>query len=253
MKRTVTLSALLLIVISAGAYGVTSLQQEGAPSDPQKADKKREERRNKHVYKGSGGDSRKLTERAAGSEATVFVRKGIGMPVLSPHPTPRDFTSYLSRMVELADAIVVGTVSNQKAQLTEDESFIFTEYDVVVEEVLKAGAAGAIQSNSKIVVSRPGGKMKLNGKDVIAEDDAFKPLKGGARYLLFINYLPEKNFYAAFNSAGSFLLKDDKIFKLTEESLPPELEDGSSAATLLGTISEVNRRGPASAPGGVNQ
>jgi hypothetical protein len=248
MKKIVTLSAILLGLISAGAYAVQSLPQ--SPSDPHAADRKQEERRNRQVHRGTGGDSRKLTERAAGSEATVFVRKGVGMPVLSPHPVPSDFASYVGRMVEAADAIVVGTARGRKAQLTEDETFIFTKYELAVEEVLKGGsAAAAVRPNDTIVVARSGGKMKLNGKDVIAEDDSFKPLKVGERYLLFINHLPEKNLYTAFNSAGSFLLKGNKIFKLTEESLPAELKDGGDAAALLRVISEVRNRAAASAPG----
>jgi hypothetical protein len=110
-----------------------------------------------------------------------------------------------------ADAIVIGEIKGKVAsQLTEDEEFLFSEYDVVVEDVIKDNANASIILNSVINVIRPGGKVKVNEKVITAVVYSFKPFLEGDQYLLFLKYIPETQSYQAFTN-GSFLIAGDVI------------------------------------------
>lgn len=51
---------------------------------------------------------------------------------------------------------VVGEVKSKSSQLTEDQDFIFTDYEIQVEEVIKNNTSDSIAPNTEITVSNPG-------------------------------------------------------------------------------------------------
>jgi len=109
-----------------------------------------------------------------------------------------------------ADAIVVGTLKSESPQLTEDESFLFTEYIMSVSDVIKNNAAADIQSSADITVIREGGIGLINGRTIRAEREGFKLFTVGNQYLLFLRYIPETGAYLAY-PYGSFELIQDQI------------------------------------------
>ena len=62
---------------------------------------------------------------------------GTGLPGGSPGFTPPTFSERITNLSCDADAIVVGEVTSKSSQLTEDQDFIFTDYELKVEEVIK--------------------------------------------------------------------------------------------------------------------
>jgi len=135
-----------------------------------------------------------------------------------------------------SDAIVIGEVKDQSSQLTEDEDFVFTDYDISVERILKDNQLSPIQVTTVLTISRPGGVIELNHKKVRALDESLQPLSIGHRYLIFLRYIPSTSSYTAFLSDGSFQVTNNKIIKLTKQSLPSELETGNDAESLISEI-----------------
>jgi hypothetical protein len=106
--------------------------------------------------------------------------------------------------------IVVGTLTTDSPQLTEDESFLFTEYTLNVEEVIKSEAAHKLKAGETITVIREGGVGQINGRTVRAEREGFKPFTLGGRYVLFLRDVPETGAYLAY-PYGSFALYDNAV------------------------------------------
>ena len=123
----------------------------------------------------------------------------------------------LRRITCNANAVVRGVVKDKSSQLTEGESFVFTDYEITVEEVLKNNNAAPI--GNEITLTRPGGTILLNGKRVRAIDESFQPLKVGGEYILFLRFLSETGTYTSIESGESFRIFKNKIKSLKEESL----------------------------------
>lgn len=147
-------------------------------------------------------------------------------PSIIDIPLERKCPTYpLPALVGLAyasDAIVIGTIKEKiTSQLTEDEDFLFSEYGVVVEDVIKNNPNAPITLGSAISVIRPGGKVKLNDKIINAVVHSFRPFLEGDRYLLYLKYIPETHSYQAFTNA-SFLIEGEVVktpkMRLTEHN-----------------------------------
>lgn len=149
------------------------------------------------------------------------------MQVTSPFLLPPvDLQRYLLELTENSDAVITGIVRRQKAELVEDRSFVFTDYVVTVEEVLKQNNNSPIPPVSEIIVTRPGGVIKNSkGKVVLSTTIAFlEPFRPGSGYLLFLRYLPRTGAYGTFISKGSYQLSNGTLRKLTSEHVPAEIE-----------------------------
>src|SRR5215475_1783192 len=88
-------------------------------------------------------------------------------------------------LAHAADVIVVGAIKDKiTSQLTEDEGFLFSEYNISVVTVIKDNHSVPIEINSVISVIRPGGKAKINDKVVSAVVPPFPPFIEGDQYVL---------------------------------------------------------------------
>ncbi|HEY0322145.1 MAG TPA: hypothetical protein VGC66_14385 [Pyrinomonadaceae bacterium] len=186
-------------------------------------------------YKGNGKllDLLNKEENNASNELIITVMPAL--PELSPGGRPSSSEAFLKNLASSADAVVIVTVTNKSSQLTENGSFVFTDYDVAVEEVLKDNGSNNIQSQSSIVVTRPGGRILLEGRVVTARDRVFKPLAIGGRYLLFLKYIPTTGAYHAVNNKGSFELVDNKSVKLLTEA-PDAPRIDKDAASFISDV-----------------
>lgn len=158
----------------------------------------------------------------------VQLRRDIGTQGGDQDDAPFDFQKSLQEMADSADAVIIGVMKSKSSQLTEDEDYVFTDYEIAVNDVLKNNAAASIQTNDKLTVTRPGGTILLNGRVVQAIDESFQPLRKGGEYLLFLRYIPATGGYQALNSRASFQLSDDKVTRLTKEPLALGNEDVAS-------------------------
>ena len=157
---------------------------------------------------------------------------------LLPVPEPKTPEEYLGELARESDAIIQGAVDKKVSQITEDEAFIFTDYDVVVTEILKDNAAAPLELGKPIVVTRPGGKIVMNEIVVKASDEVFQPLPLNHDVLLFLKFIPETGAYKAAQPEGSFELNGSSIRPLTGVHLPFEIaQDGRSFLQTARTVS----------------
>jgi hypothetical protein len=143
---------------------------------------------------------------------------------------PETAESYFGKLAERSDAVVRGRVTRKVSHLTEDDAFLFTDYDFVVTEVLKNNVMVPLYTGATITVTRPGGKILLDGVIVKATDDCFAPLPvGNHNLVLFLKFVPETGAYQATGDTGTFEVDGETLRPLTEVPFPPGvLRDGDS-------------------------
>lgn len=137
---------------------------------------------------------------------------------------PASFTlnAYLENLTCKADAVVVGVVKSKSSQVTEDGTFIFTDYELTADEVIKNNAAVPLQPNSNITVTRSGGAVKINGHTARATDFSQRPLKVGERYVLFLRFVPDTGAYMYLSNWGddSFQISGSHVSQVSATPLP---------------------------------
>jgi hypothetical protein len=147
------------------------------------------------------------------------VYRELGTPVTSPDAPILSFADFMRNLSCEADAVVVATIKDHSSQLTENKEFIFTDYEAEVDAIYKNNPATPIAPHSLITVTRPGGRVEINGRVVGATDASFKLFSTGKQYLLFLKYLPQTSDYQSIGQ-GAFLISDNTLTAMSEESLP---------------------------------
>jgi hypothetical protein len=98
----------------------------------------------------------------------------------------RTVEQYLAAATCEADGVAIGTVLDKNSQLTDDQSFLFSDYTVRVNTTLKSPPCCRHGLADEIVVSRAGGAVILDNKLVTARNAAARDLVVGSEYLLFL-------------------------------------------------------------------
>jgi hypothetical protein len=209
------------------------------------------------LYGGRQGLGKSLREQSeelarGGQSGDVTVTSSPGTPVFSPAPARKG--APLEAAVEGSDAVVVATVTAKQSQLTEDERYVFTDYEVTVKEVLKDNAASHISASDTLTVTRPGGKVLLGGHLITVVDEGVKPLTVGDEYLLFLKFVPETSTYAAVSEDRSgFRLSHGRVTALTAAAGYAKRQEGRDSNSLVAearaaAVAAASRKG-----GGANE
>jgi hypothetical protein len=183
---------------------------------------------------------RKISDFIAHPEGKVLgVGLGVGLgPRLKESQTPEE---YFGKLANASDAIIRGRVVAKASQITEDDTFIFTDYDVEVTEVFGNNKTSPLATGRNIVVTRPGGKIVVDGIIVEVTDDHFLPLPvDGNEVVLFLHYIPETGAYQATRDTGSFQLDGEILRPLTALRFPPGVLGDSNS--FLQTVRAIQNK-----------
>lgn len=154
----------------------------------------------------------------------------IGRPpgVKPSYPDP-----YLVQIARGADTIVVGRLVSRSTHFTPSRSFLFSEFEMEVEEIVKGPAAA---TGGLITVLRPGGAFKFGNRRIRAVSSRFKPFQVGGRYILFLSVVPETGAYVATAETSFQSLPAGGVAKLTTS---PDVDLAKSRGDLEGFLREV--------------
>jgi hypothetical protein len=215
---------LVLLAITIFAVGLFAMSgQTQQPSSPSKKEDStpvlemtEKQRQHSKLYDKSGRSRKKLSD-SPGDLKLIIKTPWVDAVNDSPSTSTEAF---LQTATCEAQAIVIGRVKNKTSMLTEDGRFVFTDYELQVEEKVKDNPDAPIQPEGVITVSRPGGAVELNGKTFRVTDESYESMQLNGRYLLLLRYIPTTGAYQAINSHASFELKDNKVSRLTKQPLP---------------------------------
>ncbi len=222
-----------------------AISQEGAPT-LQTGVLTEKQKHHSKLYKEYRRD-KKIPEQVAETNFDFGMTWGTGFPGGQPGVSPPTFSERITKLTCEADAVVVGEVSSKSSQLTEDQDFIFTDYELKVEEVIKNNASDQMTPRGEITVTGPGGKIQINNRIVEAIDLSFPPLIVGERYLLFLKSTSIADGYKAVNKESRFHLTDDGVEtipipipnRLKNAKNMPKPKNLGQASTFLSPVREA--------------
>ena len=139
--------------------------------------------------------------------------------------TPRSFNlkDFLHNLTCQADAVVIGTVKSKASQIIEEGTFVFTDYELTVTDVLKNNPAAPIVPTNIITYTSPGGAVESNGHVIRAVNRSRDPLQIGENYLLYLKFIPETGAYKGFSSSrdgDTFQIKNGAVIQASDRLLP---------------------------------
>lgn len=234
IRKKLTVISFLLGFLALSS--VTLLYSQGQQAEPNKQQVTvvREgvmtERQREHskLFKGYG-TGKKLRDLGAEVPNGVKVKRGPGLPV-GEDGSLQSLAGFVERLACNADAVIVGVVKDKSSQLTEDGEFVFTDYELTVEQVIKDNKFSHLEPNVLLTVTRPGGRIQLSGHTIEAEDGSFKPLTKSQRYLLFLKFIPQTGAYTSLNSMSTYGLGQNNIRIETDEAVRADLKSESPSA-----------------------
>ncbi len=104
----------------------------------------------------------------------------------------------VGEMACTVDTVFVGQVIGQTVMPTLDGTFLFTDYQVDVTDVIREPKAGS--TPARAVVTRPGGFVERDGVKVGVTVNTWPLLKVGATYLFFGQLVPQTRAYRTPNA-----------------------------------------------------
>jgi hypothetical protein len=110
----------------------------------------------------------------------------------------------LGMLTSESDLVVLGKTVQGTSHLNADKDFIYSDWNFSVEEVLKDNIHAAVQPGATILVTRPGGKLQMNGRTVYANCTDFLDFESGQQYLLYLRFVPETGAYAIDGGSRAF-------------------------------------------------
>ena len=121
----------------------------------------------------------------------------------------------IADLVDASDAILVGTVIGQASNLTADDGFLFTDYEIRTMAVLKGNPMAPIREGDVVTVTRRGGRVIIDGTLVTAMSNVYPPLgRGPDPLIFFLKYLPESDDYICAGPDSALALRDNSIVPL---------------------------------------
>jgi len=132
--------------------------------------------------------------------------------------------------------IVTGTVSQAKAELTPKRKKVYSEFTVVVDEVLKNDELAPILSGSTFTADRAGGRVRYpSGKVGLYWVTGQGMPQVGMKYLLFLTKTDPKSGYSILTG---YELRDGRIHLLDDPGSghPITASEGADAPSFLNQV-----------------
>jgi hypothetical protein len=130
--------------------------------------------------------------------------------------------------VDQAAAVVIGTITDAKAYLSNDKTGVYSVFTVLIDEVLKT--PGSLAVGSLVEAEREGGRVKFpSGRlhlYIVSEQDM--PRVGG-RYVLF---LTKTNTESVFEILTGYELREASVYALDDLPKPRSYENTTPANFL---------------------
>jgi hypothetical protein len=166
------------------------------------------------------------------------IEMGIGLgPKLKKSETPED---YFGKLATESDAIIRGKATKKVSQVTQDDSFTFTDYDVTISEILKNNAASPLKTGAAISIIRPGGKVVIDDIIINCKDEHYLSIPLNQDIVIFLKYVPETGAYHTTKDNGSFHLDGEILRPLTGIQFPPGVLQNSQS--FLQTIRAIQSK-----------
>jgi hypothetical protein len=186
----------------------------------------------------------KTHERIVDRKTTVHV---IADEVGVMNPPSRE--DIVRRLTCTAAAVFTGTVLSSASFPTDDGTFLFSDYQVRIDDVLKMPAPEAQRHRADtVVVNRPGGRIVVEGTPIEAWASLFPALKASTQYVFFVTYHATTRTFQTDEARGVFEIAGGSA----RTPIPTYTKEGDLAKTgtpvnqLFQLIRQTNKCPPGS-------
>jgi len=108
------------------------------------------------------------------------------------------------------ELVVVGQIVEEQPRLTVDGAIVLTDFTIEVSEVL-IDPEGRVAPGERLVVSNPGGQMRVEGAPVRVETPDFEPLEWLVPYIFFLDPTPESYRFRG-GAQGVWAIRDGRAY-----------------------------------------
>ena len=147
-------------------------------------------------------------------------------PLAPPETTNLSFIDYVKVgtpvdppgiPASVSTAIVIGTVVNGSSFINKDHTFVYTDYDVRVAQILKQDSSANLTPGSQIIATRPGGAIHFPSGHITNFLDQGQGLpKIGSQYILFLwRSIPDLPEYEIIIDSG-FEVRNNRVYPLDD-------------------------------------
>jgi hypothetical protein len=221
---------IITILLSAALVGIEAQQQRSQGSQPKQAPSRRETIEAADVSQFPIVDH--LAEKAlSGKERVKWEAKGKKYNSRNVPPL-NEFSNQVFSFIdwerglpafpfERTSAVIIGEITRADAHLSSDETKIYSEFTVRVDSVLKNDELVPLTPRTKIIVERPGGRVRFpSGKIVVGAVSNQDLPRVGRRYVLFLthDFLMGGRYDETFFILTGYELRNGKVFPLDKVS-----------------------------------
>ena len=141
----------------------------------------------------------------------------------------------LGEMVRRSELIVEATLRVRRTYLSEGETWIHTEYDVIPVMVFvnRRGQSAQRPGPQSLILRQSGGRMVVSGRDVIAEETQFRLLPTNEPIFLFLSDKDRDGYYEVVDGAGAVTVRDSHVKPWLQTAPGLNIAD---RASLIGRI-----------------
>jgi len=134
-------------------------------------------------------------------------------------------------------AVIIGTVLSGKAYLFHDHSYVYSDYSIRIDEILKPDAAAGLVVGGQLVAYRPGGAIRFPAghvRNVLNQGQGYP--KVGAQYLFFLSR-PDVNIREyGMTLFATYELSNGQVFPLDDGM---DQYEGKSQTVLLDQVKKL--------------
>lgn len=116
------------------------------------------------------------------------------------NPSEKSREAYLLSSAASSDLVVIAQPLERHSDPTEDRRFVFSNYTVAVDRVLRAKGLTVLPGQD-IVVTRLGGSLQYHGRNIVGTVVGFDVFQINEPYVMFLRLLPNGTFLVIGNAA----------------------------------------------------
>jgi hypothetical protein len=155
---------------------------------------------------------------------------------LDPSSIGRPAVDYLREYGCASDIVVVATPRSLRSDFTAEGTFIFTEYELAVDTVLRGSN---LLPGSPILVVWPGGSVTHKSRSITVTDASYGLLAIGKKYLLFLRQI--NNDFETVQKTAGYDLTGSQAESLGVGPLREQFSSNSLLAVTQAAVSGCNR------------
>ena len=210
-------STLMMLIVLAALTAIVTLRgqnQNKSTSDEQNTRGQRDLPIVDYDAPEPTGDQERAKRRSKGKRYD----KQSSQPIQdSPQASGRIWSSHWSRGLtaiptDQSDTVLIGQVLDAQAYLSNDKTGVYSEFTILIDEVLKGDVGTSFPSRSKVIIERVGGAVRFPSGRIQRDETSGQGMpRIGCRYVLFLKRLDQDQ---DFSLVTGYELRGERVFPL---------------------------------------